>query len=180
MGSALTPTSTPHRDPGPDCLQIVPPVLLEQVEAKVAMMEAAIQVLKPEHFNHAQWGGIFDAAYGFLRKTMRKDADGAADSLLLLALNKRVSLLEGAVVAATGRRALYPSSCRVQGECEGGATAAATPAPQAGDSTGSAAPTGVASGATQAGGLAGEDRRPDRCISLYPMFHPDALNRAQV
>lgn len=130
---------------------------MEQVESKVQMVEAATQALKPEDFNHAQWGGVLDAAYGFLRKAIRKDADAAADSLLLLALNKRVSRLEDAVVASGAAARPASGACTTPDaeSCEGIAPASTSTGPR-------------------------ELHRPDRCASMYETFQPAALNPVQV
>ena len=150
----------PHPPPTRiDCLNVVPTVLMEQVDSKVQMVEAATQALKPEHFNHAQWGGVLDAAYGFLRKTIRKDADAAADSLLLLALNKRVSRLEDAVVASSGVAL-----------ASGGATT----------NTCSTTNNDSCAGSTHTHDRLPDVHRPDRCATIYDSFQPAALNPIQV
>lgn len=140
------------------CLNVVPTVLMEQVDSKVQMVEAATQALKPEHFSHAQWGGVLDAAYGFLRKTIRKDADAAADSLLLLALNKRVSRLEDAVVASSG----------VALASEGATT-----------NTCSTTNNDSCAGSTHTHDRFPDVHRPDRCATIYDSFQPAALNPIQ-
>ena len=142
-----------------NCPASLAQVVIEEMEKGAAFVEHTIANTSPEYFDHKDTRGMFGAAVGYMQSQVRRDADAQADSLLLLALNKRVANLEW-----TLRQAVVEVSTDVM---------AARRSSAGSGSNSSSGSGGVGSGSEPE--VAGA-WRPDRCLPLYSTFDPAALN----
>ena len=145
-----------------NCPASLAQVVIEEMEKGAAFVEHTIANTSPEYFDHKDTRGMFDAAVGYMQSQVRRDADAQADSLLLLALNKRVANLEW-----TLRQAVVEVSTDVMAARRTGSNAGS------GSNSSSSGSGSVGSGSEPE--VAGA-WRPDRCLPLYSTFDPAALN----
>ena len=145
-----------------DCAVSIEVDIVEHVEKGAAFVRHTIANTSPEYFDHKDTRGMFDAAVGYMQSQVRRDADAQADSLLLLALNKRVANLEW-----TLRQAVVEVSTDVMAARRTGSSAGSG----SGSNSSSSGSVGSGSEPEVAGAW-----RPDRCLPLYSTFDPAALN----
>ena len=137
------------------CIGTVAGELISRLERNAEFVANTVSNTNPEYFDHRESVGFVDAAVGYMQSQVRRDADSQADSLLLLALNKRMASLEDTLRHAVVEVPIEVMQARRNSIVGSGSNS----------SSGSGSEPEVA-GAW----------RPDRCLPLYSTFEPAALN----